>query len=84
MANDLLTKADPRDHFARIARKWSHFGPPLRPSPDDIAVVQRSIARLGEAARAVVLGLKNRRRERKPAWDIGRLIRSGPSRTRLR
>jgi SAM-dependent methyltransferase len=57
MANDLLTKADPRDHFARIARKWSHVGPPLRPSPDDIAVVQRNIARLGGAARVVVLGL---------------------------
>lgn len=47
----------PRDHFARIVAQWSHFGPPLRPSPDDVAVVQRVVAELGVAARAVVLGL---------------------------
>ena len=46
-----------RDHFSRIARKWSHFGPPLRPSPDDTSVVQRVVADLGGAAHAVVLGL---------------------------
>ena len=51
------TPTAPRDHFARIAPKWSHFGPPLRPSPDDTAVVQRVVANLGAAAHAVVLGL---------------------------
>jgi SAM-dependent methyltransferase len=47
----------PRDHFARIVPQWSHFGPPLRPSADDTAVVQQLAARLGAAAHAVVLGL---------------------------
>jgi SAM-dependent methyltransferase len=46
-----------RDHFARIAPKWSQLGPPLRPSPDDIAVMQRAAAQLGPQACAVVLGL---------------------------
>jgi len=47
----------PRDHFARIAPQWSQFGPPLRPSPDDSAVVQRVVSGLGSAAHALVLGL---------------------------
>ncbi|MGH8041904.1 MAG: class I SAM-dependent methyltransferase [Rudaea sp.] len=47
----------PRDHFSRITARWSHFGPPLRPSQGDTAVVQRVVAGLGTAARAVVLGL---------------------------
>ncbi len=47
----------PRDHFSRIVAQWSHFGPPLRPSPDDTAVVQRAASALGPAARVVVLGL---------------------------
>ena len=51
------TSAAPRDHFSSIAPQWSHFGPPLRPSPDDTAVVQRAAANLGTAAQAVVLGL---------------------------
>ena len=46
-----------RDHFSRIAPHWSHLGPPLRPSPDDTAVVQRVVADLGGGAHAVVLGL---------------------------
>jgi len=45
----------PRDHFSRIVAQWSHFGPPLRPSPDDTAVVQRAASALGPAARVVVL-----------------------------
>ena len=49
--------AAPRDHFSSIAPKWSHFGPPLRPSPDDTAVVQRVVNGLGTAAQALVLGL---------------------------
>jgi len=47
----------PRDHFSQIVPQWSHFGPPLRPSPDDTAVVQRIAAGLGSAAHTVVLGL---------------------------
>jgi len=46
-----------RDHFARIVPQWSHLGPPLRPSPDDSAVVQRIATNLDGAAQVVVLGL---------------------------
>jgi len=49
--------AVPRDHFSRIVAQWSHFGPPLRPSPDDTAAMQRVISALGPNAHAVVLGL---------------------------
>jgi SAM-dependent methyltransferase len=52
-----IIPAAPRDHFSQIVPKWSHVGPPLRPSPDDTAVVQRALARLGSAAQVVVLGL---------------------------
>lgn len=45
------------DHFVRIVPKWSQFGPPLRPWPDDSAVVQRAVSALGTGARVVVLGL---------------------------
>jgi SAM-dependent methyltransferase len=51
------TAAAPRDHFSRIVPKWAHFGPPLRPSPDDTSVVQRVVSKLGAAAHGVVLGL---------------------------
>jgi SAM-dependent methyltransferase len=47
----------PRDHFSRIVPQWSHLGPPLRPSADDTAVVQRIARDLGSSAHAVVLGL---------------------------
>jgi SAM-dependent methyltransferase len=57
MANDTQSATAPRDHFSKIAAQWSHFGPPLRPSPDDTAVVQRVVTGLGAAAQAVVLGL---------------------------
>jgi SAM-dependent methyltransferase len=46
-----------RDHFSRLAAKWSHFGPPLRPSPDDTAAMQRVAARLAPGAQVAVLGL---------------------------
>jgi SAM-dependent methyltransferase len=46
-----------RDHFSRIAPQWSHFGPPLRPSPDDTVEVQRVVSTLRPGASAVVLGL---------------------------
>lgn len=57
MANEPQPATAPRDHFTRIAASWSHFGPPLRPSPDETAVVQRAASRLGAGARVVVLGL---------------------------
>jgi len=56
MADDMPAAA-PRDHFSKIAAHWSHFGPPLRPSPDDTAAIQRAIGGLGAGARVVVLGL---------------------------
>lgn len=55
--SDTPAPTAPRDHFSHIVPQWSHFGPPLRPSPDDTAVVQRVVAGLGSAAHAVVLGL---------------------------
>ncbi|HJU39629.1 MAG TPA: class I SAM-dependent methyltransferase, partial [Tahibacter sp.] len=47
----------PRDHFSQLAAKWSHFGPPLRPSPDDTAAMQRAVSAMPAGGRAVVLGL---------------------------
>lgn len=55
--NGAPSAAAPRDHFSQIAANWSYFGPPLRPSPSDTAVVQRAVARLRAGARTVVLGL---------------------------
>jgi len=46
-----------RDHFSQLAAKWSHFGPPLRPSPDDTAAVQRAVSQMPPGSHAVVLGL---------------------------
>ena len=57
MTNERQPDAAPRDHFTRIAARWSHFGPPLRPSPDETAVLQRAASRLEAGARVVVLGL---------------------------
>lgn len=61
MSNDTVHAPDPgRDHFSRLVQKWSHLGPPLRPSPEDTQAVQRAIdaaATPGHALRAVVLGL---------------------------
>jgi SAM-dependent methyltransferase len=56
-ADDTPAAAAPRDHFARIAASWSHFGPPLRPSPDDTAAMQRVVSGLDAGASAIVLGL---------------------------
>lgn len=47
----------PRDHFSQIVPKWSQFGPPLRPWPDDSAVVQCVASTLHAGAHVVVLGL---------------------------
>jgi SAM-dependent methyltransferase len=49
--------APARDHFQRLVKTWSQFGPPLRPSPEDSAVVQRLVDGLPAGARAVLLGL---------------------------
>jgi SAM-dependent methyltransferase len=54
---DELPVATPRDHFSNLVPQWSDFGPPLRPSPDDIAAMQRAISRLEPKSRAVILGL---------------------------
>ena len=57
MIEDTNASAATRDHFSNIAPSWSQFGPPLRPYPDDSAVVQRIVSTLAPRARAVVLGL---------------------------
>jgi len=46
-----------RDHFAHLTREWSYYGPPLRPSPADTAIVERAARVLGPAARAAILGV---------------------------
>lgn len=46
-----------RDHFARLVRAWDHFGPPLRPSPSDTAIVQHAASRLAAGCHVAVLGL---------------------------
>jgi SAM-dependent methyltransferase len=53
-SNDTAT---PRDLFARLTRTWSQFGPPMRPSPFDTAVVQRVADGLAPSARVAILGL---------------------------
>lgn len=55
--NSAPSTAASRDHFSRIVANWSYFGPPLRPSPSDTAVMQRVAAGLRTGARVVVLGL---------------------------
>ena len=46
-----------RDHFAKLVSHWSHFGPPLRPSPFDTGVLRQVASGLPAAPRVVVLGL---------------------------
>ncbi|MBV8073900.1 MAG: class I SAM-dependent methyltransferase, partial [Candidatus Eremiobacteraeota bacterium] len=45
------------DHFTAVVRDWSQLGPPLRPSPEDSAIVRRVAAELKPGARVAVLGL---------------------------
>ena len=45
-----------RDHWPRHARQWALVGPPLRPGPDDVAVMEAAAAALGRG-RALVLGV---------------------------
>jgi SAM-dependent methyltransferase len=46
-----------RDHFSTLVKDWSTVGQPLRPAPEDTAVVQRVVNGLGAAPRVVILGL---------------------------
>ena len=55
--SDLQASIPTREHFARVVPNWSHLGAPLRPSPDDTAVVQRLVAGLGTSTVVAVLGL---------------------------
>ena len=57
VGNGAQAAAATRDHFSQIVANWSYFGPPLRPSASDTAIVQRFVTRLPAGARAVVLGL---------------------------
>ncbi len=43
-------------HWPKLARLWSLLGPPLRPSPEDVAIVERA-ARDANARRALLLGV---------------------------
>ncbi len=45
------------DHWPRHARQWALVGPPLRPSPADVAAVRAQLARCGPAPRGLVLGV---------------------------
>lgn len=45
------------DHWPRHARQWALVGPPLRPSPADVAAVRAQVARCGPAPRGLVLGV---------------------------
>jgi SAM-dependent methyltransferase len=59
MKNDKEVVTPPPDHFANLVQKWSDFGPPLRPSPDDTEAMQGVVSGLGHAraTRALLLGL---------------------------
>ena len=46
-----------RNHFLTIVDDWSHFGPPLRPSPEETAVIQRTIDALTPPVDAIILGV---------------------------
>ncbi len=45
------------DHWPRHARQWALVGPPLRPSPADVAAVRAQLARCGPTPRGLVLGV---------------------------
>ena len=45
------------DHWPRHARQWALVGPPLRPSPSDVAAVRAQLPRFGPAPRGLVLGV---------------------------
>ncbi|MBK9030807.1 MAG: methyltransferase domain-containing protein [Myxococcales bacterium] len=49
------------DHWPRHARQWAQVGAPLRPGPDDVALVEREVAAwrgaTARAPRALVLGV---------------------------
>lgn len=47
------------DHWPRHARSWARLGPPLRPSPEDVAIVAGEVATWanGRAVELLVLGV---------------------------
>lgn len=44
------------DHFAAFARDWAFLGPPMRPAPGDVAVMQAQID-ADQPARGLILGV---------------------------
>ena len=54
LAARMTTPAD-RNHWPRHARQWALVGPPLRPCPEDVAIMERVVA--GGGRRAVILGV---------------------------
>lgn len=53
-----MTDSPERDHWPRHARQWALVGPPLRPCPEDVALVEGAVAGgRASSARALVLGV---------------------------
>lgn len=56
-----MSVGDQATHWQRVAGQWSQVGPPLRPSPEDLAFFERAagkvVARLGRAPRVLLLGV---------------------------
>lgn len=50
-----MTEHTPPDHWDRHARRWQHVGPPLRPCPEDVALVEE--LSLGATGPALLLGV---------------------------
>lgn len=46
----------PGAHWATIAARWATLGPPLRPSAEDLDVIDRALDRAGPCRRVLVLG----------------------------
>ena len=44
-------------HWERYALDWDLLGPPLRPSPEDVAIYERAVAGLGRRPQALLLGV---------------------------
>ena len=47
----------PPDHWSRHAEQWAQLGPPLRPSPEDIALMRRRVLDRGCVGRSILLGV---------------------------
>lgn len=61
MATITRTTGDHAGHWQSIARQWALVGPPLRPSPQDVAFVESEVEawvrRSGRAPRVLLLGV---------------------------